>query len=182
VPLGGNRGGRLREYRNLVIVFLLCGLWHGASWPFILWGIWHGCFLVAERAGLGRVLDRIGRLSHVYALLAVMGGWVLFRSTTLDRAIGYYAALLGLQPGNPVQHPFAEFFNPLVATAMVIGVIGATPFARHLGAWLEQIAIARPRLGAFVLTADTAWLVLVLIAATAFLAAGTYNPFIYFRF
>ena len=62
VPLGGNRGGAVRAYRNLAIVFLLCGLWHGASWTFVLWGAWHGAFLVAERAGLDRVLGRIGPL------------------------------------------------------------------------------------------------------------------------
>src|SRR6476646_10443526 len=75
VPLGGNRHGTALAYRNLVIVFLLCGLWHGASWPFVLWGIWHGLFLVAERAGVGRMLERLGPVSHVYALLVVMGGW-----------------------------------------------------------------------------------------------------------
>jgi len=182
VPLGGNREGTARAYRNLVIVFLLCGLWHGASWPFILWGIWHGLFLVAERAGLGRALERIGPLKHVYALLVVMGGWVLFRSSTLQGAIAYYAALLGLGTGDPLQRPLREFLDPLVATTIVIAVVGATPFARRVGAWLEELASTRPHVSGLVLTADTAWLVLVLIAATAFLAAGTYNPFIYFRF
>ena len=182
VPLGGNREGTARAYRNLVIVFLLCGLWHGASWPFILWGIWHGLFLVAERAGLGRALERIGPLTHVYALLVVMGGWVLFRSSTLQGAIAYYAALLGLGTGDPLQRPLREFLDPLVATTIVIAVVGATPVVRRLGAWLDELASTRPRIGPLLLTADTAWLVVVLIAATAFLAAGTYNPFIYFRF
>ncbi len=182
VPLGGNREGTGRAYRNLVIVFLLCGLWHGASWPFILWGIWHGLFLVAERAGLGRALEKLGPLAHVYALLVVMGGWVLFRSSTLEGAIAYSAALLGQGTGDPVQRPLREFLDPLVATTIAIAVVGATPFARTLGASLGQLANARPRVGALVLTADTVWLVVVLVAATAFLAAGTYNPFIYFRF
>jgi len=182
VPLGGNREGTARAYRNLVIVFLLCGLWHGASWPFILWGIWHGLFLVAERAGLGRALERIGPLTHAYALLVVMGGWVLFRSSSLQSALAYYAALLGLGTGDPVQRPLREFLDPLVATTIVIAIVGATPAARRLGARLEELASARPRISGLVVTADTAWLVLVLIVATAFLAAGTYNPFIYFRF
>jgi hypothetical protein len=69
-----------------------------------------------------------------------------------------------------------------VATTLVVAVAGATPIARHLGEWLEHLASTRPRVSALVVTADTAWLVLVMIAATAFLAAGTYNPFIYFRF
>src|SRR5260221_554523 len=101
IPLGGNQRGERRAYANLVIVFLLCGLWHGASWPFVLWGGWHGAFLVAERAGLDRVLRRIGGFTHVYALLAVMGGWVLFRCDTLTKAAQYYAALSGFADGDP---------------------------------------------------------------------------------
>jgi alginate O-acetyltransferase complex protein AlgI len=182
VPLGGNREGTRRAYRNLVIVFLLCGLWHGASWPFVLWGIWHGLFLVAERAGLGRALERLGPIAHVYTMAVVMGGWVLFRSSTLARAITFYTALLGLGTGDPVHRPLREFLDPLVATTLIVAVIGATPIVRRLGEWRERLADARPRTGAIVLTADTAWLVIVLITATAFLAAGTYNPFIYFRF
>jgi alginate O-acetyltransferase complex protein AlgI len=182
VPLGGNRHGSALAYRNLVIVFLLCGLWHGASWPFVLWGIWHGLFLVAERAGLDRVLERIGPLSRVYALGVVMGGWVLFRSHTLARASTFYTALVGLGNGDPIQRPLQEFLDPLVAATLVVAVVGATPIAKHLGEWRERLASTRPRASAIVLTADTAWLVVVLITATAFLAAGTYNPFIYFRF
>jgi alginate O-acetyltransferase complex protein AlgI len=147
-----------------------------------LWGVWHGLFLVEERAGLGRLLEKLGPLSHVYTLLVVMGGWVLFRCATLDRAIFFYRALLGLGHGDPLQRPVREFLDPLVATAIAVAIVGATPLAKRLGTWLEQLATRSPRIGALVLTADTAWLVFVLIASTAFLAAGTYNPFIYFRF
>ena len=148
VPLGGNREGTARAYRNLVIVFLLCGLWHGASWPFILWGIWHGLFLVAERAGLGRALERIGPLTHVYALLVVMGGWVLFRSSTLQGAIAYYAALLGLGTGDPVQRPLREFLDPLVATTIVIAVVGATPVVAASGRMARTSSPAHVRVSA----------------------------------
>ena len=96
IPLGGNRGGNAQTYRNLIMVFLLCGLWHGANWTFILWGAWHGAFLVIERLGLGSVLARIPAPARwAYALLAVMGGWVLFRSSNLSGAAGYYASLIG---------------------------------------------------------------------------------------
>jgi alginate O-acetyltransferase complex protein AlgI len=77
IPLGGNRGTDLQTYRNLVTVFVLCGAWHGANWTFVLWGVWHGSFLVLERLGLGSLLAPISVwLRWVYALLAVMGGWV----------------------------------------------------------------------------------------------------------
>ena len=182
IPLGGNRRGERRAYANLVLVFALCGLWHGASWPFVLWGAWHGLFLVVERAGLERILARIGPLTHLYTLLAVMGGWVLFRCETLPQAGHYYAALAGFADGNPLRHPLAEILNLQVALTLVIGVIFATPVARRVGRWRDQVA-AQPGLRArTVLAADIAWTMLVYLAACAMLAAGTYNPFIYFRF
>ena len=176
IPLGGNQRGERRAYANLVIVFLLCGLWHGASWPFVLWGAWHGMFLVMERAGLDRVVHRLGPLSHLYALLAVMGGWVLFRCETLTGAIAYYAALLGQGQAGAGRHPLLEFLDPFVAFTLVVGIVFATPLARAIGAWRDRHA------GALVLGLDVAWLTGVFVLATAFLAAGTYNPFIYFRF
>ncbi len=182
IPLGGNRRGERRAYANLVLVFALCGLWHGASWPFVLWGAWHGLFLVAERAGVERLLARIGPLAHLYTLLAVMGGWVLFRCETLTQAGHYYAALAGFADGNPLRHPLADFLNAQVALALVIGIVFAAPVARRIGRWRDQVA-AQPGLRAHgVLAADIGWTMLVYLAACAMLAAGTYNPFIYFRF
>jgi alginate O-acetyltransferase complex protein AlgI len=165
-----------------VIVFLLCGLWHGASWPFVLWGAWHGAFLVAERAWLDRVLKRSQALAHIYALLVVIGGWVLFRCETLTQATAYYAALLGNAQGDPLRRPLAEFADPLVLGALSIGVLFATPLAPRIGRWRDRVAAAGGLQGRTVLAADMAWLGVVFAAAAAFLAAGTYNPFIYFRF
>jgi alginate O-acetyltransferase complex protein AlgI len=182
IPLGGNRRGERRAYANLVLVFLLCGLWHGASWPFVLWGAWHGAFLVAERAWLDRVLRRVPAFAHVYALLAVMGGWVLFRCETLMQAIAYYAALLGHAQGDALRRPVAEFADPLVCIALVIGVVFSTPLARRIGRSRDHVAARGGMAGNVILAADVGWLCAVFIVAAAFLAAGTYNPFIYFRF
>ena len=182
IPLGGNQLGTTRSYANLVIVFLLCGLWHGASWPFVIWGIWHGLFLVAERAGLDALLSRIGPLRHVYALAAVMGGWVLFRCESFTHAVGYYTALFGATAGDAARHPVPSYLDPLVATTLVVAVIGATPMARRVGVWRDARAANGGAIAALVLGADVLWLALVGTAACAWLAAGTYNPFIYFRF
>jgi alginate O-acetyltransferase complex protein AlgI len=182
VPLGGNRRGRLREYRNLVIVFLLCGLWHGASWPFVLWGAWHGAFLVLERAGFGRILARVPLLGHVYALAAVMLGWVLFRCDTLAHAGTFYAALAGHAAGNPALHPLAEWLDPLTLCALALGVVFAMPVAPALARARVRLADAGGAIGAVALSLDVASLGVLFLAAASFLAAGTYNPFIYFRF
>jgi len=181
VPLGGNRRGARRSYVNLVIVFLLCGLWHGASWPFVLWGAWHGVFLVLERTSGGRALERHRWMGHVYALAVVMGGWVLFRCDTLAHARDYYVALIGLTHADPIRQPLAQYFDALVATTLVIGAVFATPLARTIGSWRDRTSDASLR-GGIVIAADLMWLTLVLAASAATLAAGTYNPFIYFRF
>lgn len=182
LPLGGNRCAPARAWANLVVVFLLCGLWHGASWPFVIWGAWHGGFLVVERAGLDRVLARIGTLRHVYTMLAVMGGWVLFRCETLPQAVDYFAALAGLAGGDPVRQPLGRHLDAWVATMLVVGVIGASALPRRLGAAILAGADRRGGVAAVALGAELAWLALLGFAATAWLAAGTYNPFIYFRF
>jgi len=181
IPLGGNQQGRARAYANLVIVFLLCGLWHGASWNFVLWGAWHGLFLVAERAGLSRVLDRARAASHVYALLVVMIGWVLFRCDTLAHAGAFYAALAGFAHGDSAVRPVAELLDPLLALALIVAIIGAMPLSPAVSAWRER-AIASTRLGVVYLGLDVTWLFAMGVAAAAWLASGTYNPFIYFRF
>ena len=181
VPLGGNRRGALRGYVNLAIVFVLCGLWHGASWPFVLWGAWHGAFLVLERALIGRPLERHRWLGHVYALAVVMGGWVLFRCDTLAHARDYYAALLGIAGGDSSRQPLAPYLDRLVLATLAIATAFATPLARTIGAWRDRMSDRSLR-GAIVAVADLSWLALVLAASAATLAAGTYNPFIYFRF
>ena len=83
---------------------------------------------------------------------------------------------------DPVQRPLREFLDPLVATTMLVALAGTTPVARHLGEWRDRISNAHVPVGTLVLAADALWLFFVLVAATSFLAAGTYNPFIYFRF
>lgn len=182
IPLGGNQHGAFRAYANLAIVFLLCGLWHGASWPFVAWGAWHGVFLIAERAGLDSLLARIGRLRHLYALAAVMGGWVLFRCETLPQAMNYYAALFGHAQGSPLRQPVSLYLDGLLKATLILGAIGATPVFRQFERLAELVTKRGTRLVTTTLAAQMIWLFAVLISSSAFLAAGTYNPFIYFRF
>ena len=186
IPLGGNQRGERRAYANLVVVFLLCGLWHGASWPFVLWGAWHGLFLVAERAGIDRLLRGAGPIarlgSHTYALLVVTGGWVLFRCDTLAHAVDYFQALAGFATGPASRHSVAQYLDPQVMCTLALATLFATPLARRIGAWRDGVVATPGPAATGVLAADVAWPTCVGVVAGAFLAAGTYNPFIYFRF
>jgi len=184
VPLGGNRKGPVRTYVNLLTVFLLCGLWHGASWSFVLWGVFHGAFLIAERAGMGRMLEsRSSFTRHAYTLAVLAFGWVLFRAESPAHALSYWKAMVGFGPSTS-DDGLLIYLSSGLAIALVVALITATPawerlgeFAARLGrqdqpAWLDGI-LAGARVvslgGLFFLTA-------------AALMASTYNPFIYFRF
>jgi alginate O-acetyltransferase complex protein AlgI len=183
IPLGGNRHGKVHAYLNLTIVFLLCGLWHGASWTFIAWGIWHGLFLMLEHAGLGGWLERAWRpLRHAYALAAIVGGWVLFRCDSLIHAGAYYAALGGGGGATHARYPLFMYLDPLVGTTLAVAMIGAMPLGRVLAAAVDRAPANRGAIVSVALLGEWSWLALVLIASCAALAAGTYNPFIYFRF
>jgi len=190
IPLGGNRGGRWRTCLNLTAVFALCGLWHGASWNFLVWGLFHGAFLVAERLGLGRVLERVWRpIRHAYLLLAVMAGWVFFRAATLHDAQLFLRTLLGLHVGGS-GGSVGFYLHTELALVLPLAVLCATPvwpFLERIGQGLVPTLTGRdgrvaPLLQAAWAFADVAGCTAVLLASTTLLAVGTYNPFIYFRF
>jgi alginate O-acetyltransferase complex protein AlgI len=187
-PLGV-RGPRWRIYLNLLIVFFLCGLWHGASWTFVVWGLFHGAFLVIERLGLSAWLQRRPRpLRHIYTLLVVMVAWVFFRADSLSHALLYLRTMAGFQATSAGQdYNVAMFLNNEVILALALGVLGSLPLLPLLREWQERIVReARGTVAVFlefgVRLFHMAMLVLVFVASAALSAAGTYNPFIYFRF
>jgi alginate O-acetyltransferase complex protein AlgI len=180
VPLGGNRVSPGRTYVNLVTVFFLCGLWHGASWTFVVWGLYHGTFLVVERLGLAAWLTQLPRpLRHLYALMVVMVGWVFFRAESLAGAVGVLQAMAGLSAARPTPYAVGWYLTPEVALAIAAGVAGAMPVWARLGARLMS---ADGRLGPLASAATCAGLVVVFAGCAMLIAAHTYNPFIYFRF
>jgi alginate O-acetyltransferase complex protein AlgI len=184
IPLGGNRVSRARVYFNLIVVFLLCGVWHGANWTFVVWGLWHGMFLIFERAGLARWLkDRHRLIRHAYALSAICFGWVLFRAPDFNASWIYFKALSGFGVGmtDPIFHIGRD-----VGLAIVFGVLFSLPLVRavHAG-WLRQARRAdifgetNYVLGRL---ASAALLSLVFALSMLCVAAATHHPFIYFRF
>ena len=118
-PLGGNRTSTGRMHFNLVLVFLLCGLWHGASWTFVVWGLYHGVFLMLERAGLAARVGMLPEpLRHAYAVLVVMVGWVFFRADTAGSAVTMLAAMGGAGGAAPAVYAPAWFWTTDVLLAL----------------------------------------------------------------
>ncbi|MAT14075.1 MAG: membrane-bound O-acyltransferase family protein, partial [Planctomyces sp.] len=170
IPLGGNRGRRGRTAINLLTVFALCGLWHGAAWNFLLWGLYHGFFLAAERVPRGN-WNCPRPLRHCYVLFVVMLGWVLFRSPSLDYAFAYYQQLI---PGYASAGPNGElalYSYPLLWIMLFAGIVGLLPWGGWLAPWRRSL----PGLA-------EALAVLLLLLTLLFVASSTYSPFIYFRF
>jgi alginate O-acetyltransferase complex protein AlgI len=187
IPLGGNRCAAWKVYRNLLIVFLLCGLWHGAAWQFVAWGALHGCFLVVERLGFARLLAYLPRVvGHAYLLLAIAVGWVFFRATDLGQATNFLSSMGGLATGDAAVHSVARYLANDVSTALVAATIGSLPILprallayRRLERQWRPIAIPL-QLARY--TGRLAAVASILVASAVQLAAGTYNPFIYFQF
>ena len=181
VPLGGNRVSPGRTYVNLVVTFFLCGLWHGAAWTFVVWGLYHGLFLVIERLGAGRWLDRCpAALRHAYALLVTVVGWVLFRSATLGDAGRFLTAMSGLGTGSGLEYHTGLYLNPELVLILAAGIVGSTPVLPALARWRARLESTGP--GIAVEAARLLGLGAILWGSALLMAAGTYNPFIYFRF
>ncbi|MFG1243815.1 MBOAT family O-acyltransferase [Xanthobacter versatilis] len=179
IPLGGNRAGHVHTAVNLWTVFLLCGLWHGASWTFVIWGIHHGTFLVLERTRFGAALKRAPRVvSHAYVLLVVLSGWVWFRTDTLPAAMELFEGLVGLNGVGPLAAQLQVTLKPVTMAIMVLAwplaMFGLPrPGARALS--------PRVRLALFG-TVDTVVVWALFALCVLSVGAATYSPFLYFRF
>ena len=177
IPLGGNREGTLKTYRNLMIVFFLTGLWHGASWNFVIWGLFHGCFLVLERIFPIEKFLRFRLLQSIYTLLVVIVAWVFFRAETLGAAWGYL---------NRMFVPFdMESYSKYLSNEFIYVAVLAF-VSCGFGAMLYQKVFAvlkRENWGNVLLKAvNPAFCAVIAYFSVLLLASNTYNPFIYFRF
>lgn len=171
IPLGGSRVSKVRLVRNLLIVWLLTGLWHGASWNFVLWGFYYGIILITEKIWLGSWMQKWpGILCHSYTLLAVMLGWVIFEFSSFSEGL-YFLRSMFFVPTSGKFMLVHDFF-PLI----FIGMIIATPLPQKL------LAILMKKFSRTYLILTTICYAGVTILSTACLVGSTYNPFLYFRF
>ncbi len=172
IPLGGNRRGAGRTILNLMIVWLLTGLWHGAAWNFIFWGVFYGVLLIAERYALKDVLPRIPKpVRHVLTLIVVMLGWVFFSAPTLGEAFRYIGSMVGA--GNGFADKEAVFLLGSNLLVLLPAAFCATPAYKRLLARVDQKTLDRAKVAAYPL---------LLLVCVIFMISETYNPFLYFRF
>ncbi|MBQ7954774.1 MAG: MBOAT family protein [Lachnospiraceae bacterium] len=176
IPLGGNRKGTLRTYINVFLVFLLTGIWHGANFTFIAWGLFYALLQILERLFLGKLLQKnpVKILNHVYTLLAVVVGWVYFRSDTIFQANEYIGQMFSLNAGDT---SILSFLSMKVLVMFVAGVLCAGILQGLFGKLYDKIQNKLP-----VMAVDFGLQMFLLVYSIALIVSGTYNPFIYFQF
>ncbi|MBQ7116876.1 MAG: MBOAT family protein [Clostridia bacterium] len=173
IPLGGNRRGTARNIFNLLVVWSLTGLWHGAAWNFIVWGIFYGVLLIAEKYIFARVLERVPVfIRYIMTMVTVMVGWVFFSAENLSSAVNYLKSMFGLY-GNGFADSTAEyllsenFFSLAVMILCATGVFAALPRIKNFR---------------FNIALMSAGYIVIFIICIIYLISETYNPFLYFRF
>lgn len=178
IPLGGNRKGNV--YVNLLIVFMVTGLWHGAAWNFVIWGLWHGLFLIIERI-LKKNKHNIKVpqiITWAYTMLVVVIGWVLFRSPDLGYALNYIKIMFGILQPYDVGFSVWYYLDPMVITMLAIACIASLPISKLLK---ENLILSDNQNGIKIMMGNI-YVAVLLFICMMYIATSTYNPFIYFRF
>lgn len=177
IPMGGNRVAPARRYLNILVVWMLTGLWHGADWNFVLWGLFFAVFLILEKGFLLKPLQRLPVLSHLYTLLLVAVSFVIFDSAGLSEAAAHLGRMFGAG-GVPLATGEALYYLGSYAVTFIIAVIGATPYPTR---WMNRLSEG-PKTGRVLAVAAPVALMALLAVVTAYLVDGSFNPFLYFRF
>ena len=174
IPLGGNKKGTFRTYINLIIVFLLTGLWHGADISFIIWGLFHGSFCIIERIGLNKLLNKSRIISSIYMLFIVNIGWVFFRSSNTISGLRYISRMLLPWRHTDISIASWNYMDNKTILTFILAICGSGILriilpSRIKNTWSNSIP-------------EAIYCVCLLILCLASIAGDTYNPFIYFQF
>ncbi len=177
IPLGGNRKGLGRQILNMAAVWLLTGLWHGAAWNFVLWGVFYFVILVLEKLFLLKVFDRgpaTRALGHIWALVLVGIGWMLFDHTDLSAAFSVIGGLFGIGMGG-FASPVTVYELCRALPLLLVAALAATPYpAKLLGRLRDKSRVAA--------VCEPVGILILLILSTAYMVSGTFSPFLYFNF
>ena len=176
IPLGGNLFGLLKQIRNIIIVWLLTGFWHGAAWNFVIWGVYFGIILIFEKVFLLKVLKKIpGVLRHIYTMLLVVISWVFFSADNIHQALCYIKTMFGGY-GNNFYDSKALYILSNNLILLILLAVGCTPLVSK---FVKKIVDVGTKTSAFF---ETFVMVGIFILVTAYLVSSSYNPFLYFRF
>ena len=176
IPLGGNRVNPLRHIRNIMIVWALTGLWHGAAWCYILWGLYYGILLLLEKYIWGRFLQKCPRIfQHIYTIFFFIIGWLIFTAPSASGLWDNFKAMFGLL-GNGFSNSATWYYLTSYLILLILCILCSTPLVRTLFGMVSQ---AGKRWGQIVASAVY---VLMFITSLAYLVNATYNPFLYFKF
>ena len=185
IPLGGNRKGAWKTYRNLLIVWTATGFWHGASWTFMAWGFYYGIIICIERLGLGKWLAKLwSPLQHIYVLFLVMIGWVFFRADSFSYSIEFIQTMFGLN-GTAFSNNTTLLYLNDNAYLFLLAIVFSIPIYPWFIKKMDQLMEAGKYTASLSITRYLAGPVVyfaLFILVTMFLVNSTYNPFIYFRF
>lgn len=175
IPLGGNRVSTLKWLRNILVVWLLTGLWHGASWNFILWGVYYGVILIIEKVFLGKLIEKLPKvLQHIYTLFFIIIGWVIFRVEDFPQMGIVLQKMFTWQASSIIDNIVLNFDVFSSLPYILIGIIGSMPL------W-TKVREKRKQTNSYLIVSNL-WSFGIFMLSICFLLVATYNPFIYFRF
>ncbi len=174
IPLGGNKVSNIKWFRNLLIVWILTGLWHGAAWNFVIWGLYFGILLIIEKIFLGKILKKTPKiLARIYTLLIVMISFIIFNGDSVTNILQNIGGLFGI---NNISFASKESIYYLKSYFIIISVsiIGSTPILRNIA--------STEKTHKFINCIEPILLLFILIISTSYIIDGSFSPFLYFRF
>lgn len=174
IPLGGNRVSKIKWLRNILIVWLLTGLWHGAAWNFIFWGVYFGIVLILEKVFLNKYLQKLPKvLSRIYVLAIVMISFIIFSGNSIAQIMQNIGGLVGAQGQQLISQESLYYFKSYFVV-LVVAIIGATPIFKNI--------FNKEKPHKFVNILEPMYLLLIFVICTSYIIDGSFNPFLYFRF
>lgn len=178
IPLGGNREGLKKQIRNILVVWLLTGIWHGASWNFVIWGLLFGIILIIEKVFLARHLERWPNfLKRIYVLLIVMISFIIFNAADLTEAWKNISGLWGAN-GESFVNTYTLYYLRSYIVILIVAIIGATPLIKNIFLRLKK----NNKISKIMNVIEPLCIIVLLLVVTAYLVDNSYNPFLYFRF
>ena len=178
IPLGGNREGIKKQIRNILIVWGLTGIWHGANWNFVIWGLLFGIILIIEKVFLGKYLEKWPNFfKRIYVLFIVMISFIIFNAENMEEAWKNIIGLFGLN-GKGLINPYTIYYLRSYIVILIVAIIGATPLLKNMVLKLKE----NEKINKVMNDLEPVCIVIIILVVTAYLVDNSYNPFLYFRF